>query len=439
MKRVAVAAVVVLLGMTPARARAQTTTTTLPPLEDVTLRGRVLAADGSPVANTPLRVDAVNDSGFAVLGFFFTAGFSTLACFGEDKSLCPLPNSKRFASTTDAHGNYAFTFHNAHRRGIQTDTDYILSIGVPSRHAAASVVVASYELELQDALHDAPDLRMWDPAVTIKPAERDYEFVYDRRPVSKNGGEILFGGKPSNLAVPERSIGARAVEDQSFSYVANAAKDLTAKGTIYHQRFTAAPVTQKGTLVPLSRGKPCTATRADGASAHCGYTDGDLVTPGVVDPNPCAEFLQAADCQPPVRSVTIDLGAAKSVGEVRDRCSCTLEASTDAQSWHNLPGSGTFGAQSMRYVRVSTESLGFVPEISVWPPWPGSSGGGVSLLPGHPRGGATGGSRPWVLAVVALVLLGLVGGWALGRRGRRSGVTEGTGSLERASMAPPDL
>jgi hypothetical protein len=416
--RCSIAALLLAAVAAPTVAHAQTTTT-LPPLEDVTLRGRVVGANGSAVANTPLRVDAVNDSGFAIVGFFFSLGFSTLSCFGADKELCPLPNSKRFNGSTDAHGNYSFTFHNAHRRGVQTDTDYILSIGVPSRGAADTLVVASYELELQDAVHNAPDLRMWDPAVTLSPGEREYKVAYQRRASSKNGAQILFGDKPANIALADDGgVDARAVEDQTFSYVANAAKDVTAAGTIYHQRFTAAPVTRKGALVPLSRGAPCTATRADGATAHCGYTDGDLVTPGVVDSNPCGFVATQQPCQQPVTKVTIDLGASKNVGEIRTRCGCAIQASNDGATWFNLPARDTFGPQKMRYVAVTNPSLGPIPEISVWPPWP-DSGNGIGLLPGTSPGGGsgTGGGRPWLLAVLAVAALGLAVGLSRRRRG----------------------
>jgi hypothetical protein len=423
--RAAAAVVAFALLSLPSAARAQTTTS-LPPLEDVTLRGRVLSANGSPVANTPVRVDAVNDSGFAVVGFFFSAGFSTLACFTDDKSMCPAPNSKRFSSTTDANGNYSFTFHNAHRRGIQTDTDYVLSLGVRSATAPDKFVVASYELELQDAVHNAPDLKIWDPTVTIRPSTRAYRVAYKTRPVSKNGVQLLVGDKPLAVAVSEdRDIDARDVEDASFTVVAHAAKDITAAGTIYHQRFTAGPVAAKGALVPLSRGAACTATRSDGSAAHCGYTDGDLINPGVVDPNPCNFVADQPGCQLPVTKVTVDLGAPKEVGDVRTRCGCTLEASNDAQTWHNLPASGSFGAQQMRYVRVSGDSLAAIPEVSVWPPWP-NSGDGIGLLPGARGGsgsgdGGNGAGVPFAIVLVA-VALG-VAAWALGRR-RRNDVTE---------------
>jgi hypothetical protein len=398
------AAAVVLAVAVPA---ASAQTTTVPPLEDVTLRGRVLGADGAPVANAHVRVNAMHDTTTAVIGFFATFGLGLLTCFAPpaDGELCPVPNSKEFKANTDANGRYSFTFKNAHRRGQQTNTDYVFSIGVPSHARAGATVVASYELELQDAVHDAPDLRVWDPAVTLAPRARAYAVVYPRRPNSKNSGQVFIDDKPSGLAVPDsREIDARAVEDRPFSVLANAAKDVTAAGTIYHQRFIAAPATRKGELVPLSRNAPCTATRADGTTAHCGYTDGDLVTAGVVDTNGAV----------PVTTVIIDLGAPKQVADIRARCGCELAASTDATTWHDLARDGTFGAQSMRYVRVTGGSLASVPEISVWPPWPDSTPG-IKLLPGL-GGGDDGGARPWGLILVALAVLAVAGRLVLRRR-----------------------
>lgn len=400
-------------GSLPSAARAQTTT--LPPLEDVTLRGRVLNADGSPFANRRVVVDAVNNSGIATAGFFTTLGFSLLTCLAPntpDRELCPVPNGKRFKANTDANGRYSFTFKNAHRQGIQTDTDYVLSVAAPSK-TADQFVLASYELELDKALHDAPDLRLWDPRVTLRPAERAYKVDYARRPNSKNGIHLLFDDKPSGIALAAHDdVDARTVEDARFSAVATAAKDLTAVRTIYHQRFTAAPVTRKGALLPLSRNAACTATRADGAAAHCGYTDGDLVTPGVVDPNPC-DFATETQCQSPVVRVVVDLGATKQVGDIRARCGCELQASTDGTTWFNLPSSGSFGAQKMRYVAVTGSSLAAIPEISLWPPWP-DSGDGIGLLP-NARGG-TNGSPSWGLVILAVAVLAFASGMLVRKR-----------------------
>ena len=380
-RRIRIAIVAALIGLIalPATARAQQEQ---PPLEDVTLRGRVLRSDGTPLANTALRVDArTGGSGLAFFGFFFTLGFSSISCFTGGSELCPIPNSKRFNSSTDANGNYSFTFTNAHRRGQQTDTDYILSVGTPSRAGGDKVVVASYELELIDAVHNAPDLVMWDPAVKVTPRARGYELAYPRRPDSKNSHRVMVADKEARLSVNDGTIDARDIEDATINVIPNASKDVTAAGTIYHQRFVAASVTLKGPLVPLSRGAACSATLADGSQApQCGYTDGDLVTAGIDDRTSCRYDFDtdqrvragspsgpSVPCVKP--SATIDLGAAKKVGEVRTRCGCDVEGSSDGVAWRKLPAGQFPSSQSLRYVRVTGSSVASTPEISVWPPW----------------------------------------------------------------------
>jgi hypothetical protein len=424
----ALVAALLILGL-PAVARAQEQPPP-PPLEDVTLRGRVLRADGSPAANTPLVVDAVNDSGFAFFAFFATFGMSAFSCFAGPNELCPIPNSKRFRSTTDANGNYSFTFRNAHRQGQQTDTDYVLSIGVASRHNPSRMILGSYELELLDAVHNAPDLRLWDPAITVTPRERAYEVSYEARAKSRDGLQMVIGDQPARGDfVRERTIDARAVEDATFTVAGTASDDVTAAGTIYHQRFTSVPVTRKGTLVPLSRGAACSATRRDGTrTAGCGYTDGELLAPGVADANPCrygpgGEQIVTEDvitrqpvpCQVPVTEVTIDLGATKEVGEVRARCACALTASNDGAAWRTLPASGVLAnGQQIRYVRLKGASLGEVPEVSVWPPWSEERVSPIEPLTPTTDGNVAQGpanedadddKRPWFLAALALALL----------------------------------
>jgi hypothetical protein len=440
------AALVVMAGHGISTARAQEEP---PPLEDVTLRGRILRPDGRPLANTAVRVDAVKDDGFAMFSFFFTFGFSSFTCFDPSNDLCPIPNSERYNSTTDTNGNYSFTFPDAHRQGEQTNTDYYLSVAMPSKVGGDKAAIASYELELWDAVHDAPDLVLWDPSAKVTARERGYSLAFDRRPDSKNKHTALIGKqKFADASSDSGVVDARAIEDANVTLVPNASKDVKGGRTIYHQRFDGAPVALKGTQVPLSRRASCTATRKDGSlAARCGFTDGDLITPGVVDANPCIYFPngekagsyrdvasgQEVPCQEPVTTVTIDLGAAKEVGEVRSRCGCTLAASSDGRSWSEVPNRELGAPQSMRYLRATGSSLGHTPEISVWAPWPDN----VAATPlattttiaaeapnvAAPSSPTTAtpddGDRPWLLAGVALAALAAVA-YQLGKARRQA-------------------
>jgi hypothetical protein len=124
-----------------------------------------------------------------------------------------------------------------------------------------------------------------------------------------------------------------------------------------------------------------------------------------------------------VKSVTIDLGAVKEVGEVRTRCSCSVTASDDGATWRKLPASGEYGKpKSMRYVSVSGTSIGSVPEVSVWAPWPDVAAtplgpgdappiGGV----GQPDSSDGGNGTPWLPGAIALAALFAVASTALNR------------------------
>lgn len=362
-----------LLAATPVAVRAQEQD----PYEDVVMQGRLLRPDGSPAANTPVVV--TTSSGFGFFSFFATLGLSTLACFGGANGVCPVQPGKAWHTVTDANGRYSFTFKDAKRPGEQTDTDYFFNAGIASKTNPKTIVVASYELELLTSVHNAPDVTLWDPPVSLTPRELGYEVSYPPRKDSANGARVYFGDKEAPATTLRNGvIDAREVEDSVFSVVPTASKDVTAEGTIYHQRFRAASITRRGTLVPISRDAPCTATRKDGTRLQCSATDGDLATRSVADEETCEyepdgtpEWFNRADCKAPVTELTIDLGQPKEVGEVRPRCGgCALTGSKDGASWVNLPASGAIGTpRALRYIRLTStsRSLSYVPEVSVWP------------------------------------------------------------------------
>ena len=427
-----VLAALLIVMATPVVARAQTaqTTQTQPPQrEDVILQGKVLRPDGSPAANTPVRVDT--SSGFGFFNFFATLGLSTLACFGGENELCPIQSGHSWETVTDKAGHYSFTFKNAHRVGEQTDTDYTFSVGLASTANPKEVVVGSYELELLTHIHNAPDIKLWDPTVSLEPAEHGYKVSYPPRANSQNNAQLLIGDREDNKALRNSIVDAREVEDSSFSVVPRAFDDVANEGTIYHQRFRAAGATRRGTLIPISRGAACTAVRKDGTRLTCGATDGDLSNPSVVEPqgtNVCDSFDYESrergfqsDCVEPVTEITIDMDKPKSVGEVRARCNgCEVTASADGATWTNLPYSGVLNTpHSYRYIRLSSKTtLQYVPEVSVWPsddvksisPLPDKTGDGVQAIsPSNPSkddDSTVGHETPWGQMLLGFAIAG---------------------------------
>ncbi len=296
--------------------------------EDVTLRGRILRPDGSPLANTPLYVDAV-DSGF----------------FG---------GTKRYSGATDGAGNYSFFFEDAKYQGEQTDTDYYLHVKMRSAVNGSQEVEAEYELELLEPVHNAPDMVLWDPAASVQTFERDLHLSYPPRQSSTNGADTYIGNTRIISSRTSTLIDRRDIEDAAVLLVPRATDDVGAEGTIYHQRFSAARLPAKGTLVPLSRNASCVAKFSDGRTTPCPeLTDGDLTT--------------AEGSETFARELLIDLGAVKPVGEVRTRgsCFCTVTVSADGSNWASDPGSSTpVGA---RFVRITGSFVDSVNHVSVWP------------------------------------------------------------------------
>lgn len=292
--------------------------------EDVVLQGRVIYADGSPVTNAKVNVDAVSSSGI----------------FNSNKS------SQTFEGEIDADGRYRFTFPHAHRRGQQTDDDYYFEVTTPSRRDPHQDLFASYELELLDAVHNAPDVVMWDPTTAALAQNQNYVFGFDPKPAPPTA---KYGYGP---------IDARNVEDDVFDVTPWAYADIRSNGTIYHQRLRGPQAAFRGSLVPLSRDAKCEASRRRSLKKpSCAeLTDGDLRTGS----RPLVEGQTADD-------VTVDLGEIRTVGAVRTPgCDCHPSVSTDGATWDRLEDSET--GVPVRYIRVSIGITDGIKEISAWAP-----------------------------------------------------------------------
>ena len=423
MRALALAAAVLVGASAPAALAAQTT-----PLEDVRLRGRILDHAGNPIANHDVRV--VANPSAAQIGFtfaVFTLGFGLPCivdlddCFGDE----------RWSARTDAAGRYDFLFPDAHEPGVETDTDYVLQVASPSGAAA------EYELELIDAVHEAPDLRLWDPEVTV--GERDGRTLVDFEPLPQGQVRTLFLDGEVGLAEGD-TVDARLLEDVASEVVLLGAHDVTKARTIYHQRFTSRRVPWRGGHVPPSRGKPCTLTHEGGApfGTGCVLTDGVMHGGAVHSERQCEEqrlivVPTSTPCIPPVVQATVDLGAPIEVDlvVVRGCEDCVRETSADGQTWSPLARDGDAGGRPVRLVRLSDEpgrtrgAPGRVSEVSVWPAPPkghptGPPGPGGAVEPDGGGGGNGDGpiDRAGLVALAALLLGGV--GVAVARRRRAS-------------------
>lgn len=293
------------------------------PLEDVALQGRILRADGTPLANTGIYVESVKPSHLLT---------------GEKKT--------RFTATTDARGRYRFVFPKAHEVGKQTNTDYFL-------HASSGNLRVSYELELKDAVHEAPDLTFWDPELLVGSSGGDYAYRLTELPGGYTSVSAMVGDTELSH-YDYGTINGRTVEDVPLLLVPHAFADVGANGTVYHQRFVGTGVPFRGTHVPVSRGATCVATQRDKSTRDCaGLTDGELTKKPI--PMDCCD------------AVVIDLGRVRSMDDIAaNDCTCAIEVSTDKVTWLDF----RFGSSPKppgRYVRITSASLETLTEVSVWP------------------------------------------------------------------------
>lgn len=395
------------------------------PIEDVRLRGRVLDEAGRPAANAEVTVTANPPAA----GVFFLFAASTLAlglpcvvmideCFGDEQ----------WRTRTDGDGRYDFLFPEAHEEGVETDTDYVLQV------RASSGAAAEYELELIDAVHEAPDLRVWDPEVAV--GERDGRTSVEFEPLPQGEVKALFLDGEAALAQGD-AVDARLLEDVAVEVVLYGSHDVTKGRTIYHQRFTSARVPWRGGHVPPSRGKPCTMVHEGGApfGGGCPLTDGVLRAGAVAPERQCPDdtFIRVPvtePCVPPIVQATVDLvtPVESDLVVVRGCDGCVLETSADGTTWSPLAADGAAGGRPVRLVRLSDTGRtrgapGSVAEVSVWPAPPkghptGPPGPGGEVAAADEGGGGGTIDRAGLVALTALLLGGV--GVAVARRRRRA-------------------
>jgi hypothetical protein len=395
---------------TPERTGANATATPSPqtrPREDVTLTGRILGPDGRPLANHAVTVDAVRPSNFGD-ALFATFGTLGLACFADaffdpSTNVC-LPEDgsvSRYRGRTNRDGRYSIVLPSAHYVGEESNTDFFLRVTLPPRPGQRSGAAAEYELEVIDAIQDAPDLRLWDPGLTITPSGGRARADWTPFPTSNaEVGVVASHPVDATFGRPGAVFDLYLVEDLEITLRLTANVDVRKSRTTYHQRHLAPIVPFKGSFVPLSRGKPCT-------PAPCGLTDGDLAT-------------NAATPTAPV----VDLGTAVPVWlVVAHGCAgCAVSVSTDNVAFHPLGTADRNGRvraplpEPARFVRVD----GAPQQLNEVSAWQGERIRGVAAAGAITDGAAD--LRPpprtlvAVIAAAALLVAALLGLVARGRR-----------------------
>ena len=418
--------------------------------QDATVEGVVVHADGSPAEGVSVSVVGYDNAGFAgIVTTLFSLG---LACFA-DRVVCLGESTEGGAMTTGADGRYHGTLPDSYVAGKETDTDWVVTAGLPASGDQAVGPRSTFEFEVNILVQAAPPLPVWEatPSVSVDGWQASASVDGDlppgtTRPVMTVGGIATQG---TDGSIDLRLLESDDANAGTLLAYATAYADVRvphANGrTIYHQAVSTGAVALPALdLVPPSRGAPCTLVAVAGspppeASGGCTVTDGNL-----------SNHVPAG-----VASLTVALPSAVDVSAVflaGARDGSAVEISGDGSSWSSLandPPTASTGVlvaspdspTSARFVRVSrAEGLDGLTEVSVWSgpnaarPTPPPTSGGASdppLTAGSPAAGGravspgteeTGGGNRTGTLVVALVVLCLVGaavgglGWARSRR-----------------------
>jgi hypothetical protein len=330
------------------------------PPDGVPVRGRVVDANGRPVAGAAVSMQ-LDEGFFGSLARGLTALFSLgLACFTD---ICTVPYGE---GRTAADGTY--TLYLEREAG-----DYHLAVerkGGARVHATVAFRGTGLKL---------PDVVYWNPSPSLSVSGTTARVRF-RSPPSRLGSwngasaTVEDAEQRAYVRLPDASPGdafdARLIEDVSARLQVSVNVRTRLGDTSYS---SSVPV--RGRLRPLTRGKPCYEYGRSGRpvrNAPCPLTDGSLLaswTPKVADYQ-CSKDATSCD-----RRVMVDLGSARRIRYVAVR-ECDdffdqVEVSADGSSWqvviaeHSGEGGDVDGVCARdidlvaRYVRVKGPQGGF--------------------------------------------------------------------------------
>jgi hypothetical protein len=237
--------------------------------------------------------------------------------------------------------------------------------------AAGAAVAADFRIQTENLR--LPDLRMWQPRVTVAPGRIGWDPLAGagtyQAVVEDAGGQPVwsFDGRATEIAFDPRIL-----EDTAGSLAVSARVGATAEGTTVSVLRRSARVAYRSAAgPPASGGRPCTLPPTAVAGARCPLTDGDFTNP-IPRQATTTSTSTASTVAVTTESATIDLGRAMDVSLVVVRgCTCEVDRSADAKSWTAVGRASGYTAVaptrtgSARYVRV-TGPLTDLREVSVW-------------------------------------------------------------------------
>lgn len=361
------------------------------PEADVSIGGRALREDGSPVAGARLTLVRHEDVGEA-----FTAVFSLgLACVADDRALTVCKGGR--VATTRGDGRFAFTVKGRDTQGFlgQASTLEIggalprgdRELAGPGSAVRFQVQTERLDLALKfwgprvSASSNGPNVhvRFTDPPATLVPAEAPLDATLRHVRFERTRAEVVW---VAPAVETDATLDSRLLEDSrgSLSVVAEwrGVEVSDERGRAVDLVFRSARIPYRGTAgKPPSRGASCSARGAGGGLTRqnpCRLTDGAFAEPWT--PKTCPP--SQTPCVNEVREALVDLGESRDAQLVVVRgCpgECFVDASADGRQWTTIGASSdepdiAFAAgnpPAARFVRVrSDRNLETLREISVW-------------------------------------------------------------------------
>lgn len=342
----------------------------------VTVRGTLLAPDGSPLAQNEVILFKEADLVDAVLGFSLIAGsLGTICLADEPPTLC----DRARRTTTGADGTFSFALRGGDTQGVAgTAATLHLAADVPATEGEVRgpSVTARFKVQTTD-LH-LPTLRLWRPDVELGMGRDQLHVEWDPFDGGSDGARVMFFSGPASAivwAVDGRSpvaIDARVLEDSAGTAAVESSSTDKRDGTTFRITRWSGQRRYAGSAgAPLSRHSPCSgAGSTEGTEtaplSPCPVTDGNLAP------------AQPSAATRPMTTITVDLGRSRPVDLVVVRgcpAGCQIETSDDGRTWiaagvddrRPFVAADAPRGTTARAVRVrSPADLGGLGEVSAW-------------------------------------------------------------------------
>lgn len=394
LRRIRVAALALLAACT-------TTPSEVAPDAAISITGSVSRQDGTPAADVPVTVvrhEGVAEALTAVVSLGVT-------CLGDGKQL-NVCRGGRHAETGDD-GRFIVTLKGADTQGFLGDASTLEATAIlPRGRDEVAGPAATLRFLVQTERISLP-LRVWEPSIeavagpasatvtwteipaAVIPAEINTSAARTAVVFERGAGEIVW-------TTPGRSEAAtfdpRLLEDSKGSvsvvaqWAAHTVPDERGR-TIELLLRSGRPGYRSRAGRPPSRGMPCALRLPDGSlvsRAPCPLTDGAFDAP--MGPQPCEEGRQC------VRSneVVVDWKRPRQIGLIVVRgCSaaCKVDTSEDGTNWRLAATTAagdvaidTIEGARARFVRITSDDIEALREVSMWEPGAPSGAPAVSIL-----------------------------------------------------------